>query len=72
MILLLLQQIVLPGPGILVTPPPVNDFNPFYTFNTENFIAETGNIEIAKSELNNIRAVPNPYYSYTGYEHISL
>jgi len=47
----------------------VNGGNPLYEFDiTSAAVASTGNTEAAKSALDNIRAVPNPYYAYSSYE----
>jgi hypothetical protein len=39
-----------------------------YTFSTEGLAPDTAQKEIAKSALDQIRVVPNPYYAYSGYE----
>ena len=46
----------------------INLFNPTYTFNTNNIVAEKGNLNIAKDAMELINAVPNPYYGYSSYE----
>ncbi len=46
----------------------VNGNNPFYTFGTSDLFARRGNLETAKSALDLINVVPNPYYAYSGYE----
>jgi hypothetical protein len=47
--------------------PDVNDLNPKYSFSTDGVFAEES-LEHGKSALDLIRAVPNPYYAYSGYE----
>lgn len=44
-----------------------NGFNK-YAFTTEGLAPDTQQQEIAKSALDLIRVVPNPYYAYSGYE----
>ena len=47
----------------------VNNSNPLYEFEvTLSEVASTGQIELAKSALDLIRVVPNPYYAYSTYE----
>ena len=46
----------------------VNRNFPMYTFSTEGIATITDNIEKAKSELDLINIVPNPYYAYSTYE----
>jgi hypothetical protein len=41
--------------------------NPKYSFSTDGVFAEES-LEHGKSALDLIRAVPNPYYAYSGYE----
>ncbi|MEZ4688422.1 MAG: hypothetical protein R3B47_20885, partial [Bacteroidia bacterium] len=41
---------------------------PTFNFSTVPFAAETQVIEVAKSALDDIRVVPNPYYAYSSYE----
>ena len=41
---------------------------PMYSFNTKDIATEYGNNETAKSALDMINIVPNPYYAYSGYE----
>lgn len=45
-----------------------NDYWPMYQFSTENVYTVTDNIEKAKSDLDNINVVPNPYYPLQSYE----
>jgi hypothetical protein len=42
--------------------------NPVYSFNSSGFSTQRGVESVAKSALNIIRAVPNPYYAYSQYE----
>ena len=46
----------------------VNSFNPIYRFSTDDIVATTGNLNAAKDAMDNIRAVPNPYYGKSTYE----
>ena len=47
----------------------VNNSNPFYEFDvSQSEVASTGQTELAKSALDFIRVVPNPYYAYSTYE----
>jgi hypothetical protein len=50
-------------------PSPVanNDF-PYYTFSTNDLIAKVNQTEVAKTALDLINVVPNPYYAYSNYE----
>jgi len=45
-----------------------NDRFPEYTFSTDGISATYTNIEKAKSDLDLINVVPNPYYGYSSYE----
>ncbi len=45
-----------------------NDDFPYYSFNTSNIAANLGINEVAKSALDLIRIVPNPYYGFSEYE----
>ncbi len=47
---------------------PSNNNYPMYTFSTDDIMTETNNAEAAKSALDLINIVPNPYYGYCGYE----
>ena len=47
---------------------PINNFNPVYEFNTTDLVSEIKNNEQAKSALDLINVVPNPYYGYSEYE----
>ncbi len=46
----------------------INDFNPVYKFNTADIATQYDNPVKAESDLDKINVVPNPYYSYSGYE----
>lgn len=47
----------------------VNNSNPLYEFEvSQSEVASTGQTEVAKSALDFIRVVPNPYYAYSTYE----
>jgi hypothetical protein len=39
-----------------------------YTFSTKGISTVTNNVEKAKSDLDLINVVPNPYYAYSNYE----
>lgn len=47
---------------------PQNDNWPMYQFNTEDIATQTNNNEVAKSALDLINVVPNPYYGFSNYE----
>jgi hypothetical protein len=47
---------------------PQNSDYPMYRFSTDDLATGKGVTEIAKSALDLIRAVPNPYYAYSAYE----
>ncbi len=51
---------------------PVNGDNPLYNFSMKNLSPTLNDIEIAKSALDEIRVVPNPYYAYSGYENNAM
>ena len=46
----------------------LNDSFPLYQFSTNDLVPKTRNGEKAKSALDNINVVPNPYYAYSQYE----
>ena len=46
----------------------MNDSFPMYQFSTLDLVPKTNNLEKAKSALDNINVVPNPYYAYSQYE----
>jgi hypothetical protein len=50
----------------------VNGFNPVYRFSTDGIVTLTGDINTAQDAMDNIKAVPNPYYSYSSYENNQL
>jgi len=49
-----------------------NNSNPMYQFNTNNVATDKGNNDVAASALDNIRVVPNPYFSLSAYEQSQL
>ncbi len=49
-----------------------NDNLPMYTFSTADFATVRNDLTTAKSALDMIRAVPNPYYANSGYEQNQL
>ena len=46
----------------------INAFNPTYGFNTDDIVAKTGDLNVAKEAMELINAVPNPYYGNSSYE----
>ena len=52
----------------LISDMPINNFDPVYEFNTSDLMAKTDDNEHAKSALELINVVPNPYYGYSEYE----
>ncbi len=51
-----------------ITATDANNGFPYYQFKTTDLAPEKGNVEIAKSALDLIRIVPNPYYGQSSYE----
>lgn len=49
-------------------PAPQNENKPLYRFSLDDLAPVTGDIATAKSALDLINIVPNPYYAYSGYE----
>ena len=47
---------------------PINLFSPTYGFSTDNIVATTGDLSVAKDAMELINAVPNPYYGNSSYE----
>jgi hypothetical protein len=47
---------------------PINNNFPAYEFSTSDLRTTTNNTETAKTSLDLINIVPNPYYAYSGYE----
>lgn len=56
------------GAGLVTATAPQNGFNPFYQFSTNDLKPLKGDAETAKSALDLISIVPNPYYAYSAYE----
>ena len=50
------------------TATPINNNMPYYTFSTSDIFSEINNAAAAKSALDLINVVPNPYYGYSAYE----
>lgn len=50
----------------------INNFYPMYTFTTNGIETEYNNPAQQTSDLDLIRAVPNPYYAYSSYENNAL
>lgn len=48
--------------------PAQNNNNPMYEFSLNDLTTEKNHTETAKSYLDQIGVVPNPYYAYSGYE----
>lgn len=51
-----------------MVPSPVNNNFGYYTFNTADIFSEINSSDRAKSALDLINIVPNPYYAYSTYE----
>ena len=49
-----------------------NDYKPYYRFSTDSKVGLVKQTEVAKSALDIINIVPNPYYAYSGYEQNQL
>jgi hypothetical protein len=49
-----------------------NNYKPKYRFSTDSKVGMVKQIEVAKSALDIINIVPNPYYAYSGYEQNQL
>ena len=49
----------------------LNNFNPTYTFKTDDIVAIKGNIDVALDAMETIKAVPNPYYGYSSMKSIN-
>jgi hypothetical protein len=56
------------GNGTVTATAPRNGFMPMYTFNTAGMQPVRNDAETAKSALDLINVVPNPYYAYSAYE----
>lgn len=56
------------GYGTVVGGSHQNNQNPFYKFNTDGLQITTNDEETAKSALDLMNVVPNPYYGYSAYE----
>lgn len=54
------------GTGVVV--PTQNGANPMYTFSTDDLTSIKNDVETAKSALDLINVVPNPYYAYSAYQ----
>jgi len=52
--------------------PATNDSLPTYTFNTNGIAPTTNDVATAKTALDIINVVPNPYYAFSGYERNQL
>jgi len=52
--------------------PVLNKTLPYYTFSTSGIAATTNNTTVAKSEMDKVGIVPNPYYAYDTYENSLL
>lgn len=51
---------------------PINNNDPYYTFNTTDLKVTTNDNESALNALDLINVVPNPYYAFSGYEKSQL
>lgn len=47
---------------------PLNDNKPLYKFSLDGIAPTVGDVSTARSAMDLINAVPNPYYAYSGYE----
>jgi hypothetical protein len=56
------------GNGTVTATAPQNGFNPMYSFVTDDLANTKGDVESAKSALDLINVVPNPYYAFSAYE----
>lgn len=56
------------GNGTVTAEAPLNGFNPMYRFGTGEFAPSINNTEVARTALDLINVVPNPYYAYSAYE----
>lgn len=56
------------GPGTVTSVAPQNSFFPMYQFGSSVFANSTDNVPAAKSALDLINVVPNPYYAFSTYE----
>jgi len=56
----------------VTTSTPVHNNNPYYSFCLDNLKPSQNNNEVAKSALDMVNVVPNPYYAYSSYEHNQL
>jgi hypothetical protein len=54
---------------ITIKPYYVNTTNDIYTINTANYKSTAGNLNISKTQIERINAVPNPYFGANAYEH---
>jgi len=52
--------------------PVENETRPRYTFNTNGLAATRNDLATAKSMLDTIKVVPNPYYAYSNYENSQI
>ncbi len=60
------------GVGTVSSTPPANGYNPMYVFGTEDLANSPNNVAAAKSALDIINVVPNPYYAFSSYEENQL
>jgi hypothetical protein len=56
------------APSAIVLTSGGNNGYPKYTFSTDDLANKPYNVDVAKSALDLINVVPNPYYAYSGYE----
>lgn len=50
----------------------LNAYKPLYQFSTDSKVGLVKQAEVAKSAMDLINVVPNPYYAYSGYEQNQL
>lgn len=56
------------GSGLVTSTPPENNFMPYYRFATHEYAPVSNDKSTAKSALDLINIIPNPYYAYSAYE----
>ena len=63
---------LIPDPNAPKAESPQNNNNPMYSFSSADLATIKGGAEVAKSALDLINVVPNPYFSYSAYENSTL
>jgi len=57
-----------PANTITIKPYYINTANDVYTINTSDYKSTPGKVDIAKTQLDRIHVVPNPYFGASSYE----